>query len=187
MNNQTGFRMRQSDADHLYDSAVRYAINRNTYASDAVLDGLTVDASLLSSTEAGRLISFIHSQTGQMRNPARWDHVLSLLSEAHHTGECLLQIESLDRRILFACAFRHDIHSTDPMIPQLWERWLTDYATVLYRNNWNLVSARDLIWENLIPLSEPLGSIQDIAGRLEPDDDRWLPVFRKLRNRVEVR
>lgn len=187
MKQQSNYSMRQSDTDHLYDSAVRYAINRGTYATDAVRDALTVDAPLLSSKAAGRLIAFIHSQTGRMANPARWDRILSLLSDAQHSGECVLHADPLDRRILFDCAFRYDMTSTDPTIPSLWERWLSDYASELYRNHWNQLSARDLVWENLIPLSEPLGTIQDIGGRVNPSDDRWLTVFRKLRDGAEAK
>ncbi|MBT1162125.1 hypothetical protein [Bifidobacterium sp. SO1] len=174
--------MRQDDIDHLFLSAVGYAIGRGTYATEGVLDALDLDYRLLSPEGANRLIRFINGFE-RPASPARWHALTRRLADYEHDPSCVLTVNNVDRRIVFFSAFRYDITSDDPQMPKLWERWANDYPQVVYgRDHWNLLSARDLVWENLIPLNEPLKTIQNIGGRVKPADDRWVPLFRMLRD-----
>ncbi|MBT1162804.1 hypothetical protein [Bifidobacterium sp. SO1] len=174
--------MRQDDLDHLLLSATGYAIGRGTYATDGVLDVLERNLNRLSVEAAARLRSFILSRD-RMASGSRWLTVAERLIGFRHEDDPILYANGVDRRIVFFSAFRYDIMSDDPRMPKLWERWATDYPQVIYgRDHWNLLSARDLVWDNLIPLNEPLKTVQDIGGRAEPEDDRWVPLFRMLRD-----
>lgn len=170
------------DLDHILDSAVHYACGRGTYADDAVLDVLERNRMRLRKATALELADWI-----ERREPhnSRWMNMAWLLRRGPWDKPGPLEADGVDRRILFACAFRHDIDSTDPRLPRLWETYTKRYPQVLFTDWWNRVSARDLVWENLIPLDEPLGDVQDVGGRMQPTDDRWVGLFRILRDTPE--
>ncbi|MBT1164644.1 hypothetical protein [Bifidobacterium felsineum] len=174
--------MSQTDIDHLFTSAVGYAVNRGTYATEGVFDALDVDGRLLSPDAARNLAAFIDDAAMGVNRP-RWMALARRLETGEHDPSCVLSVNAIDRRILFFSAFRYDIESDDPSMPLLWERWCHDYPRVVYgRDRWNLLSARDLVWANLIPLDEPLDGIQSVGGRVEPVDGRWVRLFRMLRD-----
>lgn len=176
--------MRRRDLDHLLTSACAYALGRGTYADTVTLD--MTERNRASLSPAG--IHALHDRLVADRRLASADIRWRLLAQSLATipgreGDAtILEADPLSRRILFACAFRHDIHLDDPTLPDLWRNWWDRYATVLRMDGWRLNSARDLVWAGLVPLGEPLGQVQGIDGRIGPDDDRWVPLFRLMRD-----
>lgn len=169
----------QDDIDHLLPAAVAYAMGRGTYADDAVFGVVRDNWHVMSpDTQAELADRIIHDREA----PVAWKRIaMQARANLQYHGSQTLRFQPLDCGIMLFSAFRHDMRSDDPDIPKRWE-WYARELPCLYENHWNLNTARDLLWENLIPLDEPLGDIRPASNRAEPADDRWVGFFRLMRD-----
>lgn len=169
----------QDDIDHLLPAAVAYAMGRGTYADDAVFGVVRDNWHVMSpDTQIELADRIIHDGEA----PVAWKRIaMQARANPQYHGSQTLRFQPLDRGIMLFSAFRHDMRSDDPDIPKRWE-WYARELPCLYENHWNLNAARDLLWENLIPLDEPLGDVRPVSNRVEPADGRWVGFFRLMRD-----
>lgn len=168
--------MGHEDLLHVLSSASMYACGRGTGAETIVRDVLSANLPALTRGERTRLADRLAERYGD--RAFRWRIILT--DECTPGSPDTLTATPVDRRILFGCALRHDMQSDNPDIPHVWERWAGEYGTVLYANDWNLMTARDLLWEHLIPVNEPTGGLPVPPERVEPRDDRWARFYRMM-------
>lgn len=181
------FTLTTPDANHLFDSAARYALGRGTYAEDGVLAVLERNLMFMAAPARRRLLAWAMRTVNAMPRaagpyPARW-LALSRLDgalAAGHRPSGPLDAGAIDVRILLFSAFRYDIESDDASLPAFWERMEREHRRALHRDNWDWNSARDLVWAHLVPLDEPVPAPMDMAGRITPPDDRWRAFYRLM-------
>ena len=194
--------IKQWDVDHLTESAFLYAFGRRTYAASTMIDILIENASRLSAPARASVSGTIHARLNTMSQPSDLEHGWSLAGAMlDRQGEGTppqpsgLTVTGTDARIMFACAFRHDMQNPDitdfggdGSAPVLWTRYATEFARLLMERKWSYVTARDLLNEGLVPSSEPLGRIPEIERPHFEDgqpDDTWLGFFRLMRDAGE--
>lgn len=181
-----GLMVDRDDLDHLCVSAAGYAIGRGTYATDGVLDVLEANWDALDdgAREPIRVLVREYARRGWLAGDSarRW-RALANRSDPLGSGSDPVVLRSgwgVDLNILFFSAFRHDMQSDDPDVPVLWVRFARDYASVVMRANWAYCTARDLLWEHLVPLDEPYAGLQGPLGRVAPADGRWRAFYRLM-------
>ena len=194
--------MKQWDVDHLAKSAFLYAFGRHTYAASTMIEIITGNTSRLSpktrSFISGTIAAWLTgmSQTSDLaRGWTLTRNALDRQSGGTPSKPSGLTVTDVDARIMFACAFRHDMQNFDitdfggdGSAPVLWTRYATEFARLLMERKWSYVTARDLLNEGLVPSSEPLGRIPEIERPHFEDgqpDDMWLGFFRLMRDATE--
>lgn len=196
--------MKQWDVDHLVKSAFLYAFGRHTYAASTMIEIITDNTSRLSPKTRAFISEVISRRLKSMSQPFDLKQGWTLAGNAlgRQTMETPskpsgLVVRGIDAHIMFACAFRYDMDTSDTAYfgrdgsaPMLWTRYATEFPQLLMERKWSYVTARDLLNEGLIPSSEPLGRIPEIERpRLDDDqpepDDTWLGFFRLMRDATE--
>ena len=179
----------QEDLDHLLTSAVKYAHGRGTYVVPTMIRVVDQNAARMSRDGAQSLSEWLTLWSSQ--NPTaycgdEWAHAARKLKEASlqsvEHADAVLDSNRLDLRILFFCAFRYDLELDKPDSPERWNRYADEFPQIIFADNWNLFTARDLLWNERIPLEEPVGHLQRIDDGREPEHTRWVSFFRRMRD-----
>lgn len=170
---------------HLCVSAARYAMGRNTGASDDVAEVIRLNAARLDEASREAIVGHArHLYGSESRINPEWASAIAALNmPAPVVDDGWFEArDPVTMDFTLATAWRWDAEqSRDEDAPAFWMRLFEHLPDGLVGPYWRRLTMRDMLWDGLLPLDEPIGSLQECGPRLYHGDPRWVGFYRLLR------